>query len=216
MSEAEWAIVAALVPPARRGGRPRDINVREVVNAIFYVLSTGCQWRALPKDLPRKSTPRYYFMLEDWTARWNVSTERSKSRASPSGWTRHKPDRGDHPLAERQSGSKRGLFDRSARFRRGQEGHRAQASHPRRYAWSHARREHSARQYSGPRWRASCCGACAGAFPSSKRYSPTRNTREQRQLPLAEARGSRSSSEPIFTASLSRPSAGSSSELSRG
>ncbi len=42
------------------------MNVREVVNAIFYVLSTGCQWKALPKDLPPKSTVHHYFMLWDW------------------------------------------------------------------------------------------------------------------------------------------------------
>ena len=40
--------------------------MREVLNAIFYVLSTGCQWKALPKDLPPKSTAHYYFMLWDW------------------------------------------------------------------------------------------------------------------------------------------------------
>jgi transposase len=64
--DAEWALIAAMIPPARRGGRPRDVNVREVLNAIFYVLLTGCQWKALPKDLPPKSTAHYYFMLWDW------------------------------------------------------------------------------------------------------------------------------------------------------
>ena len=43
-------------PPASRGDRRRVVNVREVLNPIFYVLSTGCQWQALPKDLPPKST----------------------------------------------------------------------------------------------------------------------------------------------------------------
>lgn len=46
-------------------GRKREVNVREVINAIFYVLSTGCQWNALPKDLPPKSTAHDYFILLD-------------------------------------------------------------------------------------------------------------------------------------------------------
>ena len=66
LNATEWALIAALIPPARRGGRRRTVNVREVLNAIFYVLSTGCQWNALPKDLPPKSTAHFYFMLWDW------------------------------------------------------------------------------------------------------------------------------------------------------
>ena len=66
MSDAEWALVEPMIPPGRRGGRPRGVNLREVVNAIFYVLATGCQWQALPKDLPPKSTAHHYFALWDW------------------------------------------------------------------------------------------------------------------------------------------------------
>ena len=66
VTEAEWALVAPLIPLAKRGGRRRSVDVREVLNAIFYVLSTGCQWKALPKDLPLKSTAHFYFMLWDW------------------------------------------------------------------------------------------------------------------------------------------------------
>jgi transposase len=66
LNEAEWSLVASLIPPARRGGRRRSVDVREVLNAIFYVLATGCQWKALPKDLPPKSTAHFYFMLWDW------------------------------------------------------------------------------------------------------------------------------------------------------
>jgi transposase len=66
LNDSEWALVEPLIPPARRGGRPRDVNLREVLNAIFYVLSTGCQWAALPKDLPPKSTAHYYFVLWDY------------------------------------------------------------------------------------------------------------------------------------------------------
>ena len=49
LTDAEWALIEPMIPPARRGGRPRDVNVREVLNGIFYVLWTGCQWSALPK-----------------------------------------------------------------------------------------------------------------------------------------------------------------------
>ena len=67
LSEAEWAaLVAPFVPPAKRGGRKRTVDVREVLNGIFYVLATGCQWRALPKDLPPKSTVHDYLSLWAW------------------------------------------------------------------------------------------------------------------------------------------------------
>jgi len=56
LTDAEWALVEPFIPPARRGGRRRTVDVREVLNAILYVLATGCQWRALPKDLPPRST----------------------------------------------------------------------------------------------------------------------------------------------------------------
>src|SRR5215211_3275997 len=66
LTEAEWALVAPLIRPAKRGGRPRTVNVREILNAIFYVLWTGCQWKALPKDLPPRSTVWEYVDLWDW------------------------------------------------------------------------------------------------------------------------------------------------------
>jgi len=66
LNDAEWALIAPFIPPARRGGRRRSVDVRQVLNAIFYVLATGCQWKALPKDLPPKSTAHFYFMLWDW------------------------------------------------------------------------------------------------------------------------------------------------------
>lgn len=66
LTDGEWALVEPQIPPAKHGGRPRNVNVREVLNGIFYVLSTGCQWQALPKDLPPKSTAHHYFMLWDW------------------------------------------------------------------------------------------------------------------------------------------------------
>ena len=64
LTDEEWAHLEPLVPPARRGGRRRETNMREALNAVMYVLSTGCQWRYLPKDLPPRSTVYRYF--RDW------------------------------------------------------------------------------------------------------------------------------------------------------
>ena len=61
----EWRLVEPLIPPGKRGGDKRTVVMREVVNGLMYVLSTGCQWRAIPKDLPPKSTVHDYFNL--WT-----------------------------------------------------------------------------------------------------------------------------------------------------
>src|SRR5580698_8646996 len=56
LTDDEWAHVEPLIPPAKRGGNRRHVEVREVMNGIMYILSTGCQWRAIPKDLPPRST----------------------------------------------------------------------------------------------------------------------------------------------------------------
>ena len=66
LTDAEWTLIEPMIPPARRGGRKRSVNVREVLNGIFYVLWTGCQWQALPKDLPPKSTVHDYLDLWNW------------------------------------------------------------------------------------------------------------------------------------------------------
>jgi transposase len=62
LSDHEWALIEPLIPPAKRGGNKREVDIREVVNGILYVLSTGCQWRAIPKDLPPRSTVNGYLV----------------------------------------------------------------------------------------------------------------------------------------------------------
>jgi len=56
LSDDEWKLVEPLIPPGKRGGDKRTVIMREVVNGLMYILSTGCQWRAIPKDLPPRST----------------------------------------------------------------------------------------------------------------------------------------------------------------
>ena len=64
LTNEEWALLKRLIPRAKRGGRKRGVDIREVANSAMYVLSTGCQWRALPKDLPPRSTVHDY--LKHW------------------------------------------------------------------------------------------------------------------------------------------------------
>ncbi len=66
LTDDEWVHVEPLIPSAKRGGNRRHVDVREVMNGIMYVLSTGCQWRAIPKDLPARSTLFDYLDLWSW------------------------------------------------------------------------------------------------------------------------------------------------------
>jgi len=61
VTDAEWAILEPLIPPVKPGGRPEEIERREIVNGILYVLRSGCPWRLLPHDLPNWSTVYLYF-----------------------------------------------------------------------------------------------------------------------------------------------------------
>ena len=61
LNDAAWAWIAPYLPAARSGGRPRTTDLRAVLNAIFYLLRTGCQWRLLPREFPRPGTVYHYF-----------------------------------------------------------------------------------------------------------------------------------------------------------
>jgi transposase len=61
LTDAEWALIEAFLPPAKRLGRPRTTDLREVVNALLYMMRTGCQWRMLPREFPPRSTVQRYF-----------------------------------------------------------------------------------------------------------------------------------------------------------
>ena len=80
MTDREWALIEPFMPPPKPPGRPRTTDLREVVNAILYIATTGCQWAMLPKDLPPSSTVQRYFY--DWrdsgllqTIRFNLAME---------------------------------------------------------------------------------------------------------------------------------------------
>jgi len=132
LTDEEWALVAPLIPPPKPGGNKRTRVMREVVNGLMYVLSTGCQWRAIPKDLPPRSTVYGYFDLWDHDgtvqrlhhALFVPCREQAGREASPTA-----------AIIDSQSvkGAEKGALHRPGGLRRGQEGQGDEAPCPGRH-----------------------------------------------------------------------------------
>src|SRR5438093_11779690 len=78
LTDAQWAIVEPMIPPAKqstRGGRPRKVDMREVLNTLFYLNRSGCQWEMLPHDLLPKSTVYDYFSQWRDDGTWQAITD---------------------------------------------------------------------------------------------------------------------------------------------
>jgi transposase len=90
LTDVEWALLAPFMPSQRRLGRPRVTDLRVVVNAIFYIATTGCQWRQLPREFPPYSTVQGYFYQWVRDGRWEiinhalVMASRAKAGREPS------------------------------------------------------------------------------------------------------------------------------------
>jgi len=61
VSDQEWEVLASLLPPGKPGGRPRSVNLRQILNGIFYLVRSGCAWRMLPREYPPNKTVYHYF-----------------------------------------------------------------------------------------------------------------------------------------------------------
>ena len=107
LTDEEWALPEPLIPAGKRGGNRRTVNVREVVNGLMYVLSTGCQWRAIPKDLPPRSTVYDYFDLWSWDGTLDRIHE-ALYRRCREGLPRSEPDRRHHRQPSVKSAEKGG------------------------------------------------------------------------------------------------------------
>ena len=71
LTDAEWRLIEPFMPPVKRLGRPRETDVRAVVDAILYIARTGCQWRLLPKDFPPHQTVYDYFRSWRFLGAWD-------------------------------------------------------------------------------------------------------------------------------------------------
>jgi transposase len=90
LTDDEWTLVEPFIPPAKSGGGKRRTDMRAVMNGVMYILSTGCQWRYLPKDFPPRSTVHNYFIWWQWCwiafithSTWNAARRRNETPAPP-------------------------------------------------------------------------------------------------------------------------------------
>ena len=107
LTDEESALVEPLIPPAKRGGNRRHVGVREVVNGLMYILSTGCQWRAIPTDLPPRSTLYDYFDLWSWGGTLDRIHDALYAQCREAASREASSDRRDHRQPERQECGKR-------------------------------------------------------------------------------------------------------------
>ena len=108
LSDTEWRLLEPLLPTPRPGGRPVKYPRREVVNAIMYVLRSGCPWRMLPHDLPPWRTAFHYFRTWRKDGTWERVHQALRERVRTAGWTTDFSQRGYHRQPEREDDRKRG------------------------------------------------------------------------------------------------------------
>src|SRR5208283_4619720 len=88
LTDEQWEKIEPLIPKAKAGGRPRTVDMREVINGILYLLRTGCAWRLLPHDLPPWGTTHYYYRRFRLEGAWKTVHDRLREEVRQS--ERHK------------------------------------------------------------------------------------------------------------------------------
>lgn len=93
MTDSQWDIIQQMIPPAKSAGRPRTLDMRQVINAVLYIVVGGIQWRMLPKEYPKWQSVYYYFRI--WRADGTWQRLHDTLRAE----VRRKDHRHKHPTA---------------------------------------------------------------------------------------------------------------------
>ena len=154
LTDEEWALVRPQIPRAKRGGNKRSVDERAVMHGLIYVLSTGCQWRAIPKDLPPRGTVNHSF------CRWQHDGTLDRLHHALDVPCREQADREASPTAaiidsQRVKSAAKGAPHRSAGLRWRQKDQGEETARPGRHAGLADARHRTCRRYPGPRWRGS-------------------------------------------------------------
>ena len=221
LTDEEWALIGPSDPAGQAGGNKRTVDVREVVNGVMYILSTGCQWAALPKDLPPRSTVNDYFRRWDDDGTLDRIHHALYVQCREMAGRRGQPDRRRSSTARASRARKKGALDRPAGLRCWQEDQRQEAPSPGRYAGPADARHRACCRHAGSRWRRAADEHAVRPVPvpaeALRRQRLPGHRSSSRAWPALPARStSRSSSAPMPASSSCCPSAGSSSEPSPG
>jgi putative transposase len=88
LTDEQWKLIEPHIPPEKWGGRTRQVDMREVINGILYLLRSGCAWRAIPHDLPNWNTCRHYYdrFVRDhtWSLIHDLLRDKTRSKAGRS------------------------------------------------------------------------------------------------------------------------------------
>ena len=80
LTDEQWSLIVTNIPPEKPGGRPRTVDMRQVINGILYLNRTGCSWRMMPHDLPPWGTVHYYYRRFRLEGVWPVIHDRLREQ----------------------------------------------------------------------------------------------------------------------------------------